>query len=105
MTDFEKAEFWEALGRLYNSSVAIKEATEALARNAEERAGIARSHENRLDRAEVLVEALLEDMRRHRLSLAKIDETSKEAGELSETVEKRLEEALKEWRRHREGSN
>ncbi|SRR5258708_4442822 len=105
MTDCDKAEFWEALNRLYVASVAIKDATEALAQTAQEQARIVLSHESRLDRAEVLIEALLEDMRRHRMSVVNIDEKSKKALDLSQAVEKRLEEALEEWRRRREGNN
>jgi len=59
MTEFDQAEFWEALGRLYNSTVALKEATEALARTAE-------AHEKRLDRDEVTIQAILDDLKRHR---------------------------------------
>ena len=98
MNDFEKAEFWEALGRLYNSTVAIKDATEALAQTAEQ-------HERRLDRAEVLIEALLDDMKRHRQSAANAEQKSKEALETSLGVEKRLEDMMNEWRRRREGQN
>jgi 3-hydroxyacyl-CoA dehydrogenase len=62
MTEFDQAEFWEALGRLYNSTVTLKDATEALARTAQ-------AHEKRLDRVEVTVEAILEDLRQHREGL------------------------------------
>ena len=55
MTGFEKDEFWNALGRLYDSSVKLQVATEKLAE-------IATSHEKRLDRVEVLLEAVQEDL-------------------------------------------
>ena len=119
MTDFDKAEFWDGLNRLYKETVAMKEETvalkeetealketaQAMAETAQAHSTIVLSHERRLERAEVLIEAWLQDMRRHRLSVANVDETSKEALQLSQAVEKRLEEALEEWKRRREGSS
>lgn len=45
MTDFEKEEFWRALGRLYDASLNLVTVTERLA-------AIAESHEKRLERLE-----------------------------------------------------
>jgi hypothetical protein len=59
MTDYEKAEFWNALGRLYDSSVALKVATEKLAE-------IATAHEKRIDRLDVIVEWLAEEERKRK---------------------------------------
>lgn len=77
-TNFE--EFWKALGRLYDETLEMKqsiqaegesikglsEATMNLLAAVEKLHGIAESHERRLDRTEVTVEAILEDLRRHR---------------------------------------
>jgi len=84
-TNFD--EFWKALGRLYDSSVrhddaiaklqtsidelrdanvAISEATGRLLSAAEKHQAVVESHERRLDRTEITVEAILEDLRRHR---------------------------------------
>jgi len=125
MNDFEKAEFWEGLSRLYTETLAMKEETQALKETAQalaesvheqriiaqeqsaiaqDNAKVVMSHERRLDRAEVLIEALLEDMRRHRLSVVNLDEKSKKALDLSQSVEQRLEAMLEEWKRRREGN-
>ena len=57
MTDDEKMEFWSALGRLYDSTVALKDATEALHH-------VAETHEKRLDKVEVVRQWLAEKERR-----------------------------------------
>jgi hypothetical protein len=59
MTDFDKEEFWRALGRLYDSTVKLNEAVEGLVM-------IVEKHEKRLDRSEIIIEAILEDLKRHR---------------------------------------
>ena len=59
MTDYEKEEFWKGLNRLYESSVAIRDATEELRR-------IVESHERRLDRWEVTTQSILDELRRRR---------------------------------------
>ena len=80
-------EFWAALGRLYDEILEMKESIEKLRRTgeqaredirglteasklllsaAEKHQQIVDSHERRLDRTEVTVEAILEDLRRHR---------------------------------------
>ena len=73
-------EFWKALGRLYDDIVEIKEsikedressrdlreATGRLLSAVEKHQLIVESHERRLDRTEITVEAILEDLRRHR---------------------------------------
>jgi regulator of replication initiation timing len=73
-------ELWKALGRLYDDTLAMKESisemrqsnealSEATARllNAVERHQVVvESHERRRDRTEITVEAILEDLRRHR---------------------------------------
>lgn len=57
MDEFEKREFWEALSRLYS-------ATENLRASIEKLAEIATSHEKRVDRAEVLLDALRDEVNR-----------------------------------------
>lgn len=57
MTEFEKEEFWNALGRLYDSTVKLHLATEKLAE-------IAASHEKRMDYSDVLLDALREEINR-----------------------------------------
>ena len=56
MTDFEKEEFWKALGRLYDAAVKTQEAAEALK-------DVAEAHEKRLDKLEVVQEWLAEKER------------------------------------------
>src|SRR3974377_754892 len=91
-TNFE--EFWKALGRLHDETLEIKEwirearlaaegdrerlheqsesikglgeATSRLLGAMEKLHAVAESHESRLDRTEVTVEVILEDLRRHR---------------------------------------
>jgi len=57
MTDFEKQEFWNALGRLYDTTAALRDATAALRH-------VAASGEKRLGAYEVKTEALLEELKR-----------------------------------------
>jgi hypothetical protein len=73
-------EFWKALGRLYDSTVkntedirelraSIEELSKGTQRilSAVERHQIAvEGHEHRLDKHEITIEAILEDLRRHR---------------------------------------
>src|SRR5271157_6588306 len=66
-------EFWKALGRLYDDILEMKEsikdlreATGHLMSIAEKHQLVVESHERRLDRTEITVEAILEDLRRHR---------------------------------------
>jgi len=73
-------EFWAALGRLYDETLQIKEsmqvqgksigdlaeATQRLLTAVEKHQLVVESHERRLDRTEITVEAILEDLRRHR---------------------------------------
>ena len=73
MTDFDKEEFWKGLGRLYDASVLegkkiteLREVVVELSGVVKQLAGVAQSHEKRLDRVEVTVEAILEDLKRHR---------------------------------------
>ena len=88
MTQFANAdEFWAALGRLYDSTLEMKgridqigekvdtlaeattrllHATENLQHVSEHIHGIAEAHERRLDRSEITIEAILEDLRRSR---------------------------------------
>jgi hypothetical protein len=56
MTDFEKQEFWNALGRLYDTSVNLVTATERLR-------DTAIAHEKRLDKLEVVQQWLAEKER------------------------------------------
>jgi hypothetical protein len=60
MTDGEKMEFWQGLGRLYDSSLNLQIACEALRQTAE-------SHEKRLDRIEVVQQWLAEKERKREL--------------------------------------
>lgn len=57
MTEHEKMEFWSALGRLYDASVELHAATEALRKTAE-------AHEHRLDHLEVIQQWLAEKERK-----------------------------------------
>jgi hypothetical protein len=87
VTPFEKEEFWKALGRLYDASLKTHENIEELRATVTELHGtvdglsgamvkllsatqslqsVAESHERRLDRYEVTVEAVLEELRRRR---------------------------------------
>jgi len=73
-------EFWKALGRLYDDILEIKEsikedresirelreANQALSDATARLLTVVESHERRLDRTEITVEAILEDLRRHR---------------------------------------
>ena len=73
-------EFWAALGRLYDSTLELRgridklseasehlvRATENLHYATENLHSIAETHERRLDRAEITIEAILEDLRRSR---------------------------------------
>ncbi len=73
-------EFWKALGRLYDSTLqnaeeirelgaSIQELNRGTERhlNAVERhQQVIETHERRFDRSEITVEAILEDLRRHR---------------------------------------
>jgi hypothetical protein len=56
MSEFQKEEFWKALGRLYDAAVATREATEQLRLLSE-------SHEKRLDKLEVVQQWLAEKER------------------------------------------
>jgi len=73
-------EFWAALGRLYDSTLELRENIQRLDEKTERLADgsqrllqatetlykVVESHERRLDRTEVTVEAILEDLRRSR---------------------------------------
>jgi hypothetical protein len=73
-------EFWAASGRLYDETLEMKqsihaqgesikelaEASQRLLSAVEKHQLIVESHKRRLDRSEVTVEAILEDLRRHR---------------------------------------
>ena len=73
-------EFWNALGRLYDSNLKnaeeirdlrasigdLREAAAHLANAVEKDHDVIMKHERRLDRHEVTIEAILEDLRRHR---------------------------------------
>jgi hypothetical protein len=73
-------EFWNALGRLYDSTVKntedirelrasiqeLSKGTERLLSAVERHQKVVEDHERRLDRSEITVEAILEDLRRHR---------------------------------------
>ena len=66
-------EVWKALGRLYDSTVETRAGMEELRKTAslllsavEKHQQVVESHERRLDRTEITVEAILEDLRRHR---------------------------------------
>ena len=73
-------EFWAALGRLYDETLEMKqsihaqgesikdlaEATQRLLTAVEGHQRVVEAHERRIDRTEITVEAILEDLRRHR---------------------------------------
>ena len=73
-------EFWKALGRLYDSTLKntedirelrestreLREAATLLANVVQRDHDVIMAHEHRLDRTEITVEAILEDLRRHR---------------------------------------
>jgi len=73
-------EFWKALGRLYDDILEIKESIKEDRQSAKEDResvrelseatrrllSVVEAHERRLDRTEITVEAILEDLRRHR---------------------------------------
>jgi len=73
-------EFWAALGRLYDANVKnaeeikelrasvgdLREVAAHLASAVEKDHAVIMQHERRLDRTEITVEAILEDLRRHR---------------------------------------
>jgi hypothetical protein len=59
MNQFEKDEFWKALGRLYDSTLALRETVEELTRNVQQDGEhiralvrIAEMHERRISRLE-----------------------------------------------------
>ncbi len=73
-------EFWKALGRLYDSNLKnaeeirelrasvsdLRDAAALLATAVEKDHNVVMQHERRPDRTEITVEAILEDLRRHR---------------------------------------
>lgn len=73
-------EFWKALGRLYDSTLKntedirelresthdLREAATLLANAVQRDHDVIMAHEHRFDRMEITVEAILEDLRRHR---------------------------------------
>ncbi len=66
-------EFWKALGRLYDDVLETKESVKQLNEAAGRLASAVQKdheiimvHERRLDRAEITIEAILEDLRHHR---------------------------------------
>jgi len=73
-------EFWAALGRLYESTAkntedirelrasieVLSKGTERLLSAVEKHQHVIEEHERRPDRTEITVEAILEDLRRHR---------------------------------------
>ena len=80
-------EFWKALGRLYDSTLQntkdirelrasigelrqsteeLRDASQHLLNAVEKHQVVVEAHERRLDRTEITVDAILEDLRRHR---------------------------------------
>jgi len=59
MNEFDKQEFWGALARLYDTSVVLRDSIIALK-------AVSETHEKRLDRQEVITQAILEELRRRR---------------------------------------
>jgi predicted nuclease with TOPRIM domain len=80
-------EFWKALGRLYDSTLKntedirelrasigelrqsteeLRDASQHLLNAVEKHQIVVEAHERRLDRTEITVDAILEDLRRHR---------------------------------------
>lgn len=87
MTEFDKQEFWAALGRLYSTTLEQTKQIEALRADigdlfqvarahqdsilalrdtARDLSGTAGAHEKRLDRYEVTVQAILDELRKLR---------------------------------------
>lgn len=71
MTDFEKEEFWKALGRLYDSSVETRKSIEELHARTSDLLRVAELHqrelqaqEKRLDRIDVLLQWVVEAERK-----------------------------------------
>ncbi len=72
--DFANSEeFWKALGRLYDDILEMKESIQEQGRSiqilgdaAARLVTVVESHERRIDPTEITVEAILEDLRRHR---------------------------------------
>ena len=60
VSDDEKLEFWNALGRLYDSTLALQRASEALQK-------VGEGHEKRLDRLDVVQQWLAEKERAREL--------------------------------------
>jgi len=108
MDDFEKAQFWEGLNRLYVTSVALREATQDLLATARTHENLLSAHDNRLDRAEIYIQGIIDDARRDRLTYARMGETARQAHDEVAAIEKRLEglyEELKRLRERRESGN
>ena len=67
-------EFWNALGRLYDSIVELKQQSTELHASISELAAIAKSHENRLDSAEIRVLGFYDNFTEIKTELKKIRE-------------------------------
>ena len=59
MTTLDQQEFWVALGRLYETTVNLKDSIESLSK-------VAQAHESRLDKLEVVQLWLVEEAKRKR---------------------------------------
>ena len=59
MTDYEKEEFWKSLGRLYDSTLVLKQIVDRLAE-------VALSHEQRLDQTDKTLNSILDELKRLR---------------------------------------
>ncbi|MDQ2946753.1 MAG: hypothetical protein M3Y27_12540 [Acidobacteriota bacterium] len=64
MTDFEKAEFWAALGRLYDRNLELTKSIEELTRNTDALRVVVLSHEKRHNKIDEIVEWLHEKERK-----------------------------------------
>ncbi|HUE21365.1 MAG TPA: hypothetical protein VMQ86_06770 [Bryobacteraceae bacterium] len=63
VTEDEKMEFWSGLGRLYDETLALREAAGHLADAARAHQAVAEAHERRLDKLEVVQQWLAEKER------------------------------------------
>ncbi len=64
MTDFEKAEFWAALGRLYDTTVELTKTTQELTKTTDALRVVVLSHEKRHNKIDEIVEWLHEKERK-----------------------------------------
>ena len=77
MNEFDKQEFWGALTRLYDTSVALRDSIIALK-------DVSEAHEKRLDRQEVITQAILEELKQIQGMFAQLSPVSVKVSDASE---------------------